>query len=74
MDNNTRIAKLKETEYKELFGIQKPTFDKMLAILESAYEEKHKQGGASAAIKRFGQISSYVGLLPRLPDNEQYCL
>ena len=45
MENKTRIEKLKETEYQELFGIRKPTFDKMLAMLESAFKELHEQGG-----------------------------
>ncbi len=45
MDNMTRIAALHEQEYQELFGIRKPTFEKMLSILESADQEKHKQGG-----------------------------
>ncbi|MCL2397586.1 MAG: transposase family protein [Defluviitaleaceae bacterium] len=45
MDNLTRISKLDETKYQSLFGIQKPTFDAMLAILEEAYEQLHKQGG-----------------------------
>ena len=29
MDNIKRIAKLKEEEYQELFGVKKTTFDKM---------------------------------------------
>jgi len=33
MDNLTRLSKLDETKYQALFGIQKPTFDAMLAIL-----------------------------------------
>ena len=45
MDNITRITDLNESEYQELFGIRKPTFDKMLTILESAYKELHEQGG-----------------------------
>ena len=45
MENKRRIEKLKETEYQELFGIRKPTFDKMLAMLESAFKELHEQGG-----------------------------
>jgi len=45
MENKTRIEKLKGTEYQELFGIRKPTFDKMLAMLESAFKELHEQGG-----------------------------
>jgi len=45
MDNKTRIEKLKEIEYQELFGIRKPTFDKMLDILENAFKRLHEQGG-----------------------------
>ena len=34
MDNKARIEKIKEHEYQELFGVYKPTFDNMHAILE----------------------------------------
>ena len=45
MDNKTRIDKLKESEYQELFGVRKPTFDTMLILLNRAYKEMHTQGG-----------------------------
>jgi hypothetical protein len=45
MDNNKRIAELPENKYQVTFGIRKPTFDAMLAILENAYEEMRKKGG-----------------------------
>ena len=45
MDNVERISKLKDSEYQALFGVQKPTFEAMLAILEQAFELLHKQGG-----------------------------
>jgi len=45
MDNKSRISKLKKREYLELFGVRKPTFDKMLSILENAFEEEHQRGG-----------------------------
>jgi len=45
MDNLTRVSKLDEGKYQALFGVQKPTFDAMLAILEEAYEQLHKKGG-----------------------------
>ena len=45
MDNITRIAELKENEYQGLFGVQKPTFEAMLAILEEEFERLHKEGG-----------------------------
>jgi len=45
MDNITRIKNLKEEAYKELFGLSKRTFDGVLAVLERAFAELHKQGG-----------------------------
>lgn len=45
MDNKKRIENLKEEKYLVLFGVRKPTFDAMLAILESAYKEMRKKGG-----------------------------
>jgi hypothetical protein len=45
MDNITRITRLKDDDYQGLFGVQKPTFEAMLAILEERYEQLHKQGG-----------------------------
>ena len=44
MDNLTRIAKLKDDEYQALFGVKRPTFEAMLAILEEAYAQRSKQG------------------------------
>ena len=45
MKNEERMAKLPEKKYLVTFGIRKPTFDKMLAILEGAYKEMRKKGG-----------------------------
>jgi hypothetical protein len=45
MDNIKRITNLKEEKYQVLFGVRKPTFDAMLAILENAYKEMRKRGG-----------------------------
>ena len=45
MDNQKRIAELKEEKYQVLFGVRKPTFDAMLGILENAYKEMRKRGG-----------------------------
>ena len=45
MDNNNRIENLKEDKYQVMFGIRKPTFDAMLAILDRAYEAMRKKGG-----------------------------
>jgi len=45
MDNKKRISNLSEEKYQVLFGVRKPTFDEMLAILENAYKEMRKKGG-----------------------------
>ena len=37
--------KLKDNEYQQIFGVQKSTFEAMLAILEETFEQLHKQGG-----------------------------
>jgi len=43
--NEKRINNLKSSQYKELLGVDKPTFDKMYSNLLDAYTELHKQGG-----------------------------
>ena len=45
MDNEARIAKLKENEYRKIFGVTKPIFEQMLEILEKAFQEEHRRGG-----------------------------
>lgn len=45
MDNEARIAKLKEKEYRKIFGVTKPIFEQMLEILEKAFQEEHRRGG-----------------------------
>jgi len=45
IDNEERINNLKTSQYKELLGVDKPTFDKMYSTLLDAYTELHKQGG-----------------------------
>jgi hypothetical protein len=45
MDNNTRITELADDKYLVLFGVSKTTFDKMLVILNRAYDEMRKRGG-----------------------------
>ena len=61
MDNKARIMKLKESDYQELFGIRKPTFDIMLAILKSAHEEKHKQGGRPSRLSVLDKLIVALG-------------
>lgn len=45
MDNQTRIGKLKEKDYQRIFGVTKPIFQQMLAILEETFCKEHNKGG-----------------------------
>ena len=45
MDNKARLSKLKDNEYQQIFGVRKPTFEAMLALLGKEFEQLHKQGG-----------------------------
>ena len=45
MNNEDRIKKLKEEDYQKIFRVKKPTFYKMLEILEESYIKLHKHGG-----------------------------
>ena len=45
MDNKSRIDKLREGDRLELFGVRKPTFEKMPSVLEGAFAGLHGQGG-----------------------------
>jgi hypothetical protein len=61
MNNKKRIEKLKANEYLELFGIRKPTFDKMLKILESAFKQLHKQGGRPSRLSVLDKLIIMLG-------------
>jgi len=61
MDNVTRVAKLRESEYKGIFGVTKPTFERMLAILESAYKEMHEQGGRPSRLSVLDKLVIMLG-------------
>lgn len=45
MDNQAKIARLKEKEYRKIFGVTKPIFEQMLGILEKTFQEEHRRGG-----------------------------
>ena len=61
MDNEERIENLQEGKYQEIFGVRKPTFDKMLSILESAYKEMHEQGGRPARLSILDKLVVFFG-------------
>jgi len=43
--NRERISTLPGTRYKELFGVEKTTFDVMLNAIQKAFDKEHIQGG-----------------------------
>ena len=45
MNNIQRLESLKDEAYQGIFGVTKATFDKMLSILEEAYQQQHAKGG-----------------------------
>ena len=61
IDNRERLKKLKETEYHELFGIKKPTFEKMLEILEKEYAKLHEQGGRPPRLSVLDKLVVMLG-------------
>ena len=61
MDNKIRIANLKEEKYMVLFGVEKATFEAMLAILTRAYEEMRKRGGRKRKLSVLDMLVIMLG-------------
>jgi predicted DNA-binding protein YlxM (UPF0122 family) len=61
MDNQNRIANLAEGKYLVTFGIRKPTFDKMLEILESEYMRMHRAGGRPPRLNVLDKLVVTIG-------------
>jgi len=61
MDNITRISRLKDNEYQQIFGVKKPTFEGMLAILEEEFEQLHKQGGRPPKLSLLDRLVITLG-------------
>jgi len=61
MDNEKRIEILTEEKYQVLFGVRKPTFDSMLAILETAYGEMRKKGGRKRKLSVLDMLIIMLG-------------
>jgi hypothetical protein len=48
INNFERLTSLPEAHYQAIFGVTKPTFDKMLEVLETANALERKKGGRKA--------------------------
>jgi hypothetical protein len=45
INNQERVVCFRESDYQELFGINKPTFDLMMERLTKVHAQKHVKGG-----------------------------
>ena len=61
MDNLSRLAKLPEADYFGMFGVRKPTFEKMLNLLENAYAERHRRGGSTPRLSVLDKLVVTLG-------------
>ena len=61
MENDKRLANLPEEKYLVTFGIRKPTFKAMLAILEAAYKEMRKKGGRTRMLSVLDMLVITLG-------------
>ena len=61
MNNQERIDRLKESQYLELFGVRKPTFEKMLGILGKAFTQEHSLGGRPPRLSVLDKLVVMLG-------------
>jgi hypothetical protein len=45
MENEKEVSDAKAVLFKRLYGVKPVTFDKMLSILQNAYDASHEKGG-----------------------------
>jgi len=55
-NNEERIARLPKERYKELFGVEKGTFDVMLNAVQIAFNKEHSQGGKPAKLSALDRL------------------
>ncbi|MBD5142968.1 MAG: transposase family protein [Ruminococcus sp.] len=60
MDNEKRIAKLKEKDYQKYFGVTKETFAIMYKILDEKYQEEHKWGGRPSVLSVLDKLVIFL--------------
>ena len=60
MDNEKRIAKLKEKDYQKYFGVTKETFAIMYKILDEKYQEEHKCGGRPSVLSVLDKLVIFL--------------
>ena len=61
MDNKKRLANLPEEKYQILFGIRRPTFEKMLDILENETRKLRRFGGRPSRLSVLDKLVVMLG-------------
>ena len=56
MTRYEKAMKLKNEDFKQLIGVKKQTYEKMLEILKEEYKNKHKKGGRKAKLSIEDQL------------------
>jgi hypothetical protein len=56
MTRYEKANKLKETDFKQIIGVQKETYESMLEALQVAYAEKHKRRGRKPKLSLEDQL------------------
>ena len=46
MERVQKVLRLPNQQFKRTIGVQKPVFQRMMNVLQTAYEKLHEQGGA----------------------------
>jgi len=63
INNRERIDCLRESDYQELFGVKKPTFDLMLEKLTNAHIQKHMKGGRKSKLTVLDMLIVFLAYL-----------
>lgn len=61
MENKARVARLKEKEYKKIFGVSKRVFEQMLKILEETFQQEHRRGGRPPKLSVLDKLVIMLG-------------
>ena len=63
INNKERIVCLRESEYQELFGVKKHTFDLMTERLTKAHAQKHVKGGRKSKLTVLDMLVVFLAYL-----------
>jgi len=56
MTRYEKASRLKDTDFKQIIGIRKETFDAMVEILQAAHRQKHRRGGRNPKLSMEDQL------------------